>query len=49
MDLTDDQWKVLEPFFGEMPGEPTGAGDRGAAAGRSSMGSCGFCGRSPVG
>jgi hypothetical protein len=36
MDLTDEQWAVLEPLIGEMPRhEQMGVDGRGAAVGRS--------------
>ena len=32
MDLTNDQWSVLEPFIGELPKRADGQGPAGARA-----------------
>jgi hypothetical protein len=34
MDLTDEQWAVLEPLIGELPRRADAAGGPGATAGK---------------
>lgn len=49
MDLTNEQWQVIEPLIGEMPRRADERGRPGGAATRCSMASSGFCARAPSG
>ncbi len=49
MELTDEQWAVIEPLIPEAERAPSGPSARGALPVRSSMASSGSCGRVPAG